>query len=750
MWLQIAAKCASAMRMETVAPGSAVAPVQWLRERVEALCADGAHGVLYIFLRHPPDAALAEALRWVAADHRLEPGVVAAAAALSSRAHLELLRQAGVRSLYVTLRENTAGAHDARTGEPGSWKRALAVLALLPRVVQRVRVGAHFVLSQESVEELPRVLQLMRRLGGAELLLWDAGAGGADAGGVDAAGLEPAAALRALDFAVTTAQKLEVRIRSVGFERTRTVVSEPEDRPCVASGAVVELLKEGIPLPSARAGVLATDGASAPIAEAAPTGRAVVQLGFELAARGIPLLDLPACLGGPPPGASSESPSGDFPSTQPGNSFPGAGVATQSARKPTVSEREPSSPGVKVDACKQCPIDARCAGVPRPMMRISGLREEIRPPRHWLPMAEHPRVLLLCSVVSDTLYGATFFSLARWLAQLGAHVDVVDPWAIYTDIAPSFAEHQRVGRPEEASEVEKFISAGPVDRYELIITPDPKVTHPLVMNRRLRGDTRLAVTDFHMLGGMDDWVRDLCAPGQRPEEGGWWPSDEILLYSAFPGYAWLYTRYGVPMRQVVWQPYALDPKLFGVEGPATDGRAMISAGHHRRDLETLLSAAARLSAEVHPIDLFASSQAPQLPRHIRFPTVPPFVFCEAVGRSRFMVVPLVQDPYNAAGITAIVTAMMCGRPVVATNTAAARDYITEGVNGLLVTPGDPQALAEAITRLDTDPSLLAALAAGAGAAAQKLTTEAWARALLHGSRTYDADHWMWAKWRGAR
>ncbi len=766
MWLRIAAKCSSATRIETLAAESTDDPTQWVRERVDALCSAGAYGALYLFIRQPPDSVLADVLEWVAAGGRLQPNVVAAGGALTARAHLELLQHVGVRTVFVTLHGATASAHDARTGEPGSWRRALLLLTKAPQLMQRLRVGVHLMLSPACAAELPAILGLVQRMRGAELLLWDAGCGG-----MDLVGLEPSAALRALDFAVTTGWKLGVRIRPVGFERTRTAGfritrtggrsthsklvmpakagiqagrgvrrtldsrlrgndepersrppvqsrtagSGPRDTSCVATTAVVELLRDDVPLPSASTGVLAIDGESVPIAEAAPTGRAVVQLAFELAARGIPLLDLPACLGGPPP------------------------------------ESGVTSPGVKVDACQQCPVDARCSGVPQPMMRITGLRDEIRPPRHWLRMPERTRVLMLCPIVSEGVYGTTFFSLARWLGRFGADVDVVTPWAIHPDMRPSSVEIQPTGRPDGASEVEKFISEGPVDCYDLIITPDPKVSHPLVLNRRLRGDTRLAVTDFHMLGGMDQWVRDLGVPGRRPEEGGWWPSDQIMLYSAFPSYARLYTRYGVPMRQVAWQPYALDPAFFPAERSVTEGTSIISAGHHRRDVDTLLSAAARLSAAVHPINLLAPGQAPTVPPLVRFHgTVATAIFCPMVGASRFMVVPLLEDPYNAAGITAIVTAITCGRPVVATDTAATRDYVTDGVNGVLVPPGDPQALAAAIERLDTDPSLLAALAAGARAVAEKLTTEAWARALLHGSRTYDADHWMWTKWRSRR
>jgi len=706
VWLRLAAKCTSGVRVEALAADSHVDPVEWVRGYVDAVCSEGARGPLYIFIRQPPDRALAGVLGWVAVDRRMEGAVVAPEEALASRVHLELLQTAGARGLYVTL----AGTRheDASADRAGGWRRAMRVLLTAQQLIPRVRLGAHLTLSPEYADTLPRALELLRRIGGTELLLWDPASGGRD--GV---ALTPVAALRALDFAVTTAQKVGVRVRPVGFERTKAAEAPLAANPCVATGAVIQLLRDGIRLPSASAGLLATRGKSAPIREAAPAGDVVRQLAFELGARGYPLLDLPACLGGGP------------------------------------LQDTPQRDGVKVDACGRCPIERRCGGAPQALMAIPKIREAIEPPRHWFAMPDHVRAVVLCTPASNPLYGATFFSLARWLARLGAKVDVISPWGMLPQISASSAEVQPMGCPEGLSEVEKFMIDGPVDEYDLIVTPDPKVTHPLVVKRRLRNGTRLAITDFHMLGGMDLWVRDLRVPGHRPEEGGWWPSDQIVLYSAFPGYAPLYTRYGVPMRQVAWQPYVLDPERFVAERPATEGTFIISAGHHRRDLETLLSASARLSANVRPIELFAPGEIADVPGRIRFRgTVPPAVFCPEVGRSRFMVVPLVADPNNAAGITAFVTAIIYGRPVIATDTPGARDYVVDGVNGLLVAPADPQALAEAIERLDTDTALLEKLAEGAQRAASHFTTEAWARALLHGTRNYEPGHWMWTKWRG--
>lgn len=704
VWLRLASRSGSATWVDTLqaAAGSDVVP--WVRERVDGLSAQGARGPLYLFIRQPPDQALVDALGWIATDKRREPTVVAGGAALRSVADLERLQRAGCHALFLTLDGSGAAARGSQV--PDSWRHVLALLTAAPRAMPRVRVGLHLTLGPDSLRDLPRIVQLAGRVERTPLLLWDGGGAG-----FDESGLAPAAALQALDFAVRSARRHVVELRPMGFERTRAVVHAAQAEPAPASRAVIELVREGIPLPSARSGLLACEGGSAVLSEVAPDARAAAQLAFELAAGGTPCLDLPACLGGPPPELG-----------------------------------RPPADGVKLAACAHCPITARCAGLPAPLAALPGLDAELRPLPHWTPAPPAPRVLVLCPVVTDELYGAAFFSLARALRRGGARVDVLSPWAMHADIDAGFAALQPRDRPAEGSAVDRFVADGALAVYDLIVTPDLHSARALLAGGRLRADTRLAATDFHMLWGMDDWVHDFCPAGRRPEEGGWWPSERAVIYSAFPGYARLYTRYGIPLRQVVWQPYALDAASFPAACPAEAGDAILSAGRHLRDVDTLCAAAAQLGEAVRPIDLFAEGALPDAPRHIRFRgTVLSPAFCAELGRSRFMVAPLQEDPHKAAGITAMATAIMCGRPIVATATAAARDYVADGVNGLLVPAADPAALADAITRLDTDPALLAQLAAGARAAATALTTDAWAASLLEGSRSYDAGHWTWFK-----
>jgi glycosyltransferase involved in cell wall biosynthesis len=60
-----------------------------------------------------------------------------------------------------------------------------------------------------------------------------------------------------------------------------------------------------------------------------------------------------------------------------------------------------------------------------------------------------------------------------------------------------------------------------------------------------------------------------------------------------------------------------------------------------------------------------------------------------------------------------IEAMAAGVPVIGTDSAGTPDILTSGRTGLLVPPRDPQALANALTKLMSNPELRAQLAAAA-------------------------------------
>ncbi|BAZ15407.1 hypothetical protein NIES4071_72790 [Calothrix sp. NIES-4071] len=61
----------------------------------------------------------------------------------------------------------------------------------------------------------------------------------------------------------------------------------------------------------------------------------------------------------------------------------------------------------------------------------------------------------------------------------------------------------------------------------------------------------------------------------------------------------------------------------------------------------------------------------------------------------------------------IVEAMLCGKPVVAANAGGAIEIVDQDINGYLVTPGEPQELAQIIKTCVTEPSKTAMLAENA-------------------------------------
>ena len=69
-------------------------------------------------------------------------------------------------------------------------------------------------------------------------------------------------------------------------------------------------------------------------------------------------------------------------------------------------------------------------------------------------------------------------------------------------------------------------------------------------------------------------------------------------------------------------------------------------------------------------------------------------------------------------------ALACGAPLVTADTPAARELLTHGESALLVPPGDPSALADALRRLAADDQLAERIAAGGRAVYAQAASEA--------------------------
>ncbi len=95
------------------------------------------------------------------------------------------------------------------------------------------------------------------------------------------------------------------------------------------------------------------------------------------------------------------------------------------------------------------------------------------------------------------------------------------------------------------------------------------------------------------------------------------------------------------------------------------------------------------------------------------------------ARSMFVVVPT-EDVEFDAGVTVIAEAMAMGKAVIATRSRGQRDLVREGETGLLVPPGDPRALREAIESLLADSAMTERMGRAARAVAEaELTLDGW-------------------------
>ena len=113
-----------------------------------------------------------------------------------------------------------------------------------------------------------------------------------------------------------------------------------------------------------------------------------------------------------------------------------------------------------------------------------------------------------------------------------------------------------------------------------------------------------------------------------------------------------------------------------------------------RDYAPLFAAAAQIPATF----TLAVQQQPliPLPSNVHAGAVPRDEFLAAMRRSRVVVVPMRAGLARSAGQQTYLNAMAIGKLVVVTDTPGVRDYVEHGVTGLIVPPGDPAALTDAL------------------------------------------------------
>ncbi len=158
-------------------------------------------------------------------------------------------------------------------------------------------------------------------------------------------------------------------------------------------------------------------------------------------------------------------------------------------------------------------------------------------------------------------------------------------------------------------------------------------------------------------------------------------------------------------------PYT-DQKFYRPMERETD--MICSAGREMRDYPTLIEAmrglpnikchiAVSLRGKMYDT-VRAAMNEKSMPPNVTVGNLPPTELRDLYARSKFVVIPLLPTDTDN-GLTTIIEVMAMGKAVICSRVQGQVDLVREGVTGLYVPQGDPQALREAIKDLWEHPEV---------------------------------------------
>ncbi len=358
-------------------------------------------------------------------------------------------------------------------------------------------------------------------------------------------------------------------------------------------------------------------------------------------------------------------------------------------------------------------------------------------------------LLLIPSVVKTDIGGAVaagrhprmdYHALADALcAGLDDRADILDYAAADASRNPLVRLAARLGGRDAALATLGWLRRG---RYDALFTNGENVALPLALLLKLVRRRPAHVTIGHRLsaGKKRAFYTRLRAHRQM---------DAIFVYATAQR-DFAARELHIPAHKLSLIPFHADQRFYRPR-PADIVREhqVCSAGLEWRDYPTLIEAVTPMPRLL--VKLAAASPWSKHTDETRERTLPPNVDArrydyaalrDLYAESAFVVVPLRETDFQA-GVTTMLEAMAVGKAVIATRTTGQTDVIADGVNGLVVAPGDVDGWREAICRLRNDPALCARLAeSGRRWVEEHATLDAWtarvADALRRSARA-DAD-----------
>jgi len=170
---------------------------------------------------------------------------------------------------------------------------------------------------------------------------------------------------------------------------------------------------------------------------------------------------------------------------------------------------------------------------------------------------------------------------------------------------------------------------------------------------------------------------------------------------------------GIPASKIALLRWPVDQRFWRSSGCPPE--MICSVGREMRDYATLLRALDGLEIPCHIAaggQLAVGKEDPWISAISDSPSLPPGVTVGGLNfadlrklydRSMFVVIPLLETDTDN-GTTSILEAMAMGKAVICSRVRGQVDVIRDGVNGMLVPPGDVSALREAIRSLWADPA----------------------------------------------
>jgi glycosyltransferase involved in cell wall biosynthesis len=264
--------------------------------------------------------------------------------------------------------------------------------------------------------------------------------------------------------------------------------------------------------------------------------------------------------------------------------------------------------------------------------------------------------------------------------------------------------------------------------------------------REERGATRVLVTSPHwsipLLLRLTGWrggfvwhdpILDAATPRTKPLHELYYRmltkrlGVVVLHGSAFIDHV---AALGLPAREVVVVPHGFVPDQLVAQEPYDPSGPLVFAGrlHPYKGLGVLLAALGMPDGSGLPVvvagDGITRELVPDELRSVdvRAGEIPDEELRDLIARCSAVLLPY--ERANQSGVLA--TAFRSGRPVVASRVGSFEEYVEDGVDGLLVPPGDAAALAAAMRKLRDDPELARRLAAGAATTwEEKLSPDRW-------------------------